>query len=149
VPVEESDLIIRMVVKFSQMAARVLRLRRSGQVVAAIEEVQAAQASIVQVDPRLVDLVDATTLADRIGHPETIDFAAQLQAMEAELRADAGEAELAARRWRSALELSLEAILRGGKDPATADRARALAARTGGEGLAPRHRDALRALSGG
>lgn len=148
-PVEESDLIVRMVVKFSQMAARVLRLRKTGQIVAAIEEVQAAQATIVQLDPRLVDLVDARSLADRLGDPQRIDFAARLQAMEAELRADAGEPELAARRRRSALELSLEAILRGGRDPATAERARALAARDGAEGLAERHREALRALPPG
>ena len=110
---EHEDILLRQLRAVAVILARILGLRQSGQ----LEEARAAldDAYGLLLDPRdyLVRRVDARTAAQILSAPERIAAYAYLVYEEAALARDA--AQVTALRQR-ALELALEAALRGSED---------------------------------
>ena len=136
----ERDLILRMVQDLRRLVARVLGLRARGQLAEAASEVEAASASLLGLDWRLVERLDAGLLATQLGASARASALATLCSTRAGLP---GADEGALR--RKAVELWLEAGAAGAELDETA--LRAILAQPEGT-LGPRHEALRRALVG-
>jgi len=114
----ERDLILRMIQDLARVVARVMGLRARGQLAEATAEVEAASASLLGLDWRLVQRLDAGLLATQLGAPARASALATLCWTRAGLP---GADEGALR--RKAVELWLESGAAGAELDETALRA--------------------------
>lgn len=111
----ENDYVMRAIQQLAQALARVLGLRKAGRLDAAIQEVDAAMASIAGVDPRLLLLVEARAIAAQLRTPARMQVAGRLAAERAALLCQRGDRE-GERLWRGkAAEMYRESVRAGGK----------------------------------
>jgi hypothetical protein len=102
-----NDYLMRIVEQITEAMARIARLRDDRQHEAALRELEQAY-ELLGIDPRLLTTMSESQLADLLAHPDKIRLAARLTALEAEIRAAAGDERGARRDELRALELYLE-----------------------------------------
>lgn len=107
------DYLLRQLKAMSAVLARIFHLRTSGQLDEARTELQQAYGLLLGSEDDLARRVDPGTAAQVLGRPERIAAYARLVQEEAAQARDAAEASALRQR---ALELGLEAALRGALD---------------------------------
>lgn len=108
----ERDFILRMIQRFAQALGAILQKRREGKTDDALALVERARADAFGSMREALDAVDAASVAGLLGVMDKTRVYATLLAIEADLRADRGEAAAAARARRRALAVLLEAASR-------------------------------------
>jgi hypothetical protein len=153
----ERDLILRLIQDLARLVARVMGLKKRGEVAEAAAEVETAARSLLGLDWRIVLALDPSLLASQLAQPGKTTALASLCWLRAGLEADLpvgaehGPAEAGARSGdadvlrRKAVELWLEAGAAGAE--LDDDALRAILAQPGGT-LGPRHETLRRALVG-
>lgn len=105
----EQDLILRAVQQLAAAIARIAGLRRAARLEAAVEEIDAALASLAGVVPALLAASDARVVAQALRDPARLALAARLAHERALVEGRRGDGA-GARAWdRKAAELYLEA----------------------------------------
>lgn len=110
------DYLLRMIEQLGEALRRIAGVRKRGDFEQAHRDVESLWDKHIDVAHDLVDLVDTHTLAGMLREPGHMRAAAMILAEEARCLADKGDPMHAARRYKTAFELLLEA-----NDPADAD----------------------------
>jgi Family of unknown function (DUF6483) len=110
------DYILRLIEQFAEMLARIVGLRKAGQLDEAQKLASETADGIFGSLRAMIDQVDASTAAGLLSAREKIAVYAALTAEEAEIVALKGDARKAHARRRRALELYLEASRLGELD---------------------------------
>jgi hypothetical protein len=141
----ERDLILRLIQDLARVVARVLGLKKRGEVAEAAAEVETASKSLLGLDWRLVQALDASVLASQLAAPPRTAALATLCWLRADLEARPGPATDPAPLRKKAVELWLEAGAAGAE--LDDDALRAILAQPAGT-LGPRHETLRKALVG-
>jgi hypothetical protein len=118
----ERDFILRMIQRFAQALAAILAKRREGKTDDALALLERARADAFGAMREALDAVDAASVTSLLGAPDKIRVYAAFLAVEADLRADRGEAQAAARARRRTLTVLLEAATRAPNEVRDEDR---------------------------
>jgi hypothetical protein len=141
----QRDYILRMIGAVAAAIARVLRRRESGDLSGARLETRIAVGEVLGPIAPIATNADSRTAADLLADPARLAAWARLLADDAQTLRQMGDQDLA--RWtdRRALELLLEARLRGAVlDHEAAASLESLRELVAPDVLAPRYQDALR-----
>lgn len=143
----ERDHILRMIQQLAAAIGRILGLKRAGKLDEALAAVRETADGIFGPLLRTLDALDAQSAASLLGSGEKIDAYAQLTAEEGSIQELKGAARRGRALSRRALELYLEAALRGPEISAEARAAiQALRAKVGEDLLADRYLRVLASL---
>jgi tetratricopeptide (TPR) repeat protein len=143
----ERDYIMRMMQQLAAVVARLFRLKEQEEYDQALQEVEKAYSELLGMNPEIVPMFDAATLATLLGHPEKMKAMAALFFEQAGLHRLKQEPEKAQRLFQRALEMFLEALLtRREEDAECRDRIQSLLEIVEVNRLAARYKDALRRL---
>jgi len=134
----ERDLIVRQIKQLAALVARVL----TGKMLApeAEEELRRSTREMLGVEAELLGALDARSAADLLARSERIALYARIVSAQAEVRARTGDAPGANEERRRALQLWIEAGLRGPLDDEGAAAVAALEGKVARSDLPERHR---------
>lgn len=141
----ERDLIMRQIKQLMQLVTRLLtgKLGEYKRDVA-LDELRRATGDLLRMDVTLLELVDARSAADALRRSDRIALYAHSNFGQAEIHRHAGDAPADRSARRRALQLFIEAALRGSLDDESATLLRTLASEIPSGELAVRYQDYLR-----
>ncbi|MGH7493745.1 MAG: hypothetical protein ACREOO_15310 [bacterium] len=140
----ERDYIMRMMQQLGAAVARLLKLKEQEEYEQALQEVEKAYGELLGLNPEIVPMFDAATLAPLLGHPDKMKVIATLFFEQAELHRLQRESEKAHGHYRRALEMFIEALLAQSEaDPGCREKVQMLLEIVDPQLLAARYQGAL------
>lgn len=101
----QRDYLMRMIAQAVAALARALRLRRDGELEAALEQIGLAYDGVLKFDRSMLRALDTATLVAMLGEPERARMVGRIAALEGELREQGGDGAAARSCYRRAAQL--------------------------------------------